>query len=64
MNASLIGWPKEEELGEYMYIYTGGDPLVRKEYLITQTSHTKNYNVPRLFLMFRGIEYDFWLLRV
>ncbi len=36
MNASLIGWPKEEELGEYMYIYTGGDPLVRKEYLIKE----------------------------
>ena len=30
---------------------------------LTQTSHTKNYNTPRLFLMFRGIEYDFWLLR-
>ena len=30
----------------------------------TQTSHTKNYNMPRLFLMFEGIEYDFWLLRV
>ena len=27
------------------------------------SSHTKNYNMPRLFLMFRGIEYDFWLLR-
>ena len=31
---------------------------------ITQTSHTKNYNMPRLFRMFRGIEYDFCLLRV
>ena len=31
--------------------------------LNTQTPHTKNYNMPRLFLMFRGIEYDFWLLR-
>ena len=31
---------------------------------MTQTSHTKNYNMPRLFLMFLGIEYDFWLLRV
>ena len=38
MNASLIGWPKEEELGEYMYIYTGGDPLIRKEYLIKEVN--------------------------
>ena len=29
----------------------------------TQTFHTKSYNMPRLFLMFEGIEYDFWLLR-
>ena len=31
---------------------------------ITQASHNKNYDIPRLFLMFWGIEYDFWLLRI
>ena len=34
------------------------------DYLVPKTSHTKKWIVPILFLMFRGIEYDFCLLRV
>ena len=26
---------------------------------LAQVSHNKNYNAPIMFLMFRGIEYDF-----